>query len=60
MLCKNANAWYGFAMAFGDQGSALKIKELEVIDDFSQIVCGCELAKLAKMRGAVLIYTHGA
>lgn len=47
-------------MAFGDQGSALKIKELEVIDDFSQIVCGCELAKLAKMRGAVLIYTHGA
>lgn len=47
-------------MAFGDQGSALKIKELEVIDGFSQIVCGCELAKLAEMRGAVLIYTHGA
>lgn len=30
-------------MAFGDQESALKMKELEVIDDFSQIVCGCEL-----------------
>ena len=47
-------------MAFGDQGCALKIKELEVIDDFSQIGCGCELAKLLEMRGAMLIYNHGA
>lgn len=47
-------------MAFGDQESALKMKELEVIDDFSQIVCGCELWKLLEMGGALLIYTHGA
>lgn len=38
---KNANMQYDFAVAIGDKGSALKIKELEVSDDFSQIVCGC-------------------
>lgn len=32
---------YDFAVAIGDKRSALKIKELEIIDDFSQIVCGC-------------------
>lgn len=55
MQCKNANAWYGSAMAFGDQGRALKIRGLEVIGDFSQIDCGCELAKLLEMKGAVLM-----
>lgn len=55
MRCKNANAWYGFAMAFGDEGTALQIRELEIIDDFSQIACGCELAKLLEMKGAALM-----
>lgn len=41
MLGKNANTRYDFAVATGDKGSALKIKESEIIDDFSQIVCGC-------------------
>lgn len=59
-LRDGAGTWYGFAVAFGDRGSALKIKELEVIAAFSQVVCGCELAKLLATRGAVPIYTHGA
>jgi len=37
-LRKNPDTWHGFATAFGDQGSALKIKELEVVGDFRQVV----------------------
>lgn len=55
MQCKNANAWYGSAVAFGDQGAALKIRELEVIDDLSQIDWEYELAKLLEMNRAVLM-----